>query len=100
VRGKIEVSWIEVTLWEERDPRTFFLSVRDQGIGIPAHQQARIFGRFVQAENAREREITGTGSGFYLSRELVDLHGGQLWFEFTEGAGTTFFMKIPIPEGE
>ena len=88
--------FIEVTLREEAEPHIALLSVRDQGIGIPVSQQGRTFGRFVRAENARASEITGTGLGLYLSRELVELHGGHLWFESTEGGGTTFFLLIPI----
>jgi len=87
---------IELTLREEDEPHIALLSIRDQGMGIPASQQGSIFGRFVRAENARAAEITGTGLGLYLSRELVELHGGHLWFESTEGVGTTFFLMIPI----
>ncbi len=87
---------VELVLWEEQEPHALLLAVRDQGIGIPASQQARIFGRFVRAENAREKEIAGTGLGLYLSRELIELHWGQLWFESTEGVGTTFYVKIPL----
>jgi signal transduction histidine kinase len=86
---------IELTLREEVEPHEALLSVRDRGIGIPANQQARIFGRFVRAENARAAEITGTGLGLYLCRELVERHGGRLWFESGEGAGSTFFMTLP-----
>jgi len=85
-----------VTLREEAEPHIALLSVSDQGIGIPASQQARIFGRFVREENARASEIMGTGPGLFLSRELIELHGGYLWFESTEGVGTTFFLRIPI----
>jgi PAS domain S-box-containing protein len=87
---------IELTLREEIEPHVALLTIRDRGIGIPAHQQARIFGRFVRAENARASEITGTGLGLYLSRELVERHGGRLWFESTEGQGTTFFLTLPL----
>jgi len=87
---------IELTIREEVEPHVAFLAVRDRGIGIPAEQQARIFGRFVRAENARASEITGTGLGLYLSRELVERHGGRLWFESTEGKGSTFFMTLPL----
>jgi signal transduction histidine kinase len=87
---------IELSLYEEAEPREALLSIRDHGIGIPAGQQAHIFGRFVRAENARASEITGTGLGLYLSRELVERHGGRLWFESVEGEGSTFFMKLPL----
>ena len=88
---------IELTIREEVEPHTALVSIRDRGIGIPARQQAHIFGRFVRAENARASEITGTGLGLFLSRELVERHGGRLWFESTEGAGSTFFMALPLP---
>jgi PAS domain S-box-containing protein len=88
---------IELAIREEVEPHTALLSIRDRGIGIPALQQASIFGRFVRAENARASEITGTGLGLFLSRELVERHGGRLWFESTEGVGSTFFMALPLP---
>ena len=87
---------IELTIREEVEPHTALLSIRDRGIGIPVGQQAHIFGRFVRAENARASEITGTGLGLFLSRELVERHGGRLWFESTEGEGSTFFMALPL----
>jgi PAS domain S-box-containing protein len=87
---------IELTIREEVEPHTALLSIRDRGIGIPVGQQAHIFGRFVRAENARASEIMGTGLGLFLSRELVERHGGHLWFESTEGAGSTFFVALPM----
>lgn len=87
---------IELAVGMESDPAVAVLSVRDWGIGIPKRFQARIFGRFVRAENARELEIAGTGLGLSLSRELVLLHGGSLWFESVEGEGSTFFLSLPL----
>lgn len=71
------------------------VTVRDHGIGIPSDQQHRIFGRFSRAANAREMGIAGTGLGLYLSRELVRLHGGDMWFESVEGDGATFVFVLP-----
>jgi signal transduction histidine kinase len=85
---------VEVTMHKEEE--TVLISVRDQGIGIPQADQARIFGRFVRASNGETLFISGTGLGLYLCRELVVQHGGQIWFESREGAGSTFFVRLPL----
>ena len=72
------------------------IQVQDWGIGIPVDQHSRIFGRFVRADNARQAGINGTGLGLYLSRELVERHGGRIWFASQEGKGTTFFVTLPL----
>lgn len=76
------------------------LSVQDQGIGIPLAQQAQIFGRFTRAENARLQGIGGTGLGLYLCRELIEQHQGRIWFESSEGKGSTFFFTLPLFDEE
>jgi signal transduction histidine kinase len=87
---------IEVGVRADREAGMAELCVRDHGIGIPAQQHSRIFGRFARADNARDRGITGTGLGLYLSRELVERHGGRIWFESVEGQGSTFFVAVPL----
>lgn len=71
------------------------VEVRDHGIGIPADQFDRIFGRFGRATNAREHGLPGTGLRLYLSRELIERQGGHIWFESHEGIGTTFTFELP-----
>lgn len=72
------------------------IAVEDQGMGIPANQQAQIFGRFVRGENVQMQGISGTGLGLYLCHELMDRLQGRIWFASTEGEGTTFFIQIPL----
>lgn len=79
-----------------QDGQHLQLSIQDEGIGIPADQQAQIFGRFTRAENTRLYNISGTGLGLYLCRELVEQHQGRIWFESAEGRGSTFFLKLPL----
>ena len=87
---------IEVTIYEDIEAHAALMSIRDHGIGIPLREQARIFRRFARAENARAYRIGGTGLGLYLCRELVERHGGRIWFESAEGQGSTFFITLPV----
>jgi PAS domain S-box-containing protein len=87
---------IQVGLREVIEAQTAHLSVHDRGIGIPARQQAGIFGRFERADNSRPYGISGTGLGLYLCRALVEQHGGRIWFESVEGEGSTFFIALPL----
>jgi signal transduction histidine kinase/GAF domain-containing protein len=86
---------IAVTIREEVETGEALLCVRDEGIGIPADQQARIFGRFERAGNAQTSQISGTGLGLYLCRAVVEQNGGRIWFESAEGQGSTFFIALP-----
>lgn len=87
---------IEVAIRAEHETHEALLSVQDQGIGIPLHEQAQVFGRFARASNAQAYGIRGTGLGLYLCRELVEQHGGRIWLESAEGRGSTFFVALPL----
>lgn len=69
------------------------ITVKDQGMGIPEADQQYIFTRFFRAENAIN--IQGTGLGLNIVKRYVDLLGGEISFESTEGIGTTFLMRLP-----
>ncbi|HEU5384067.1 MAG TPA: PAS domain-containing sensor histidine kinase [Ktedonobacteraceae bacterium] len=87
---------IDITLWEEEQPHEAHFSIRDRGMGIPRAQQTYLFGRFVRAGNVQEAGIRGAGLGLYLCRELVERHGGRIWFESEEHVGSTFFFTLPM----
>lgn len=87
---------IEISIREDSKKNMALLSISDHGIGIPVYQQAHVFARFMRADNARLYGIGGTGLGLYISRELVERHGGRIWFESAEAQGTTFYIALPI----
>ena len=72
------------------------IRVRDTGAGIEPNQIERIFEAFRQADNSATRKAGGTGLGLPISRRLVEIHGGRLWAESEVGAGSTFFIELPI----
>jgi PAS domain S-box-containing protein len=87
---------ISVTVQVDQEARLAELRIQDAGIGIPTDQQPLLFGRFVRARNVHDHHITGSGLGLYVCRELIERHGGHIWFESTEGVGTTFFITLPL----
>jgi signal transduction histidine kinase len=72
--------------------------VRDEGMGIPDDEQARIFEKFYRLDPAMTRGVGGTGLGLYICNELVDRMGGRIWVQSTSGGGSTFFFELPATE--
>lgn len=89
--------FIEVTIQHDEQTNMGLVGISDHGVGIPASQQARIFGRFARADNAQAYGIGGTGLGLYLCRELVERQSGRIWFEAVEGKGSPFWIAFPLP---
>ena len=70
--------------------------VRDNGIGISEEDQARIFQKFFRSEDLKTRETPGAGLGLNITRSLVEMQGGKIWFESQYRQGTTFNFTIPV----
>lgn len=86
---------IQVSL-QYTDDRYVELSVADQGIGIPAEEQAHLTQRFYRAENAKQIDSKGLGLGLYLVKEIVIHHGGILSIR-SEGAGKGSIFTVRLP---
>jgi len=76
----------------EQDGPIVRFSIHDTGTGIPTHLLGAIFERFWQVGQTDRR---GLGLGLYISRCIVEAHGGQIWAESTEGRGSTIWFTLP-----
>lgn len=69
--------------------------IEDSGLGIPVKDLPRIFERFYRVDKARSRELGGTGLGLAIVKHIVELHGGTVGVDSTEGHGSSFYFTIP-----
>lgn len=74
------------------------VEVADTGMGIPAQDQPHLFRRFYRAPGASDNAIPGTGLGLWISKAIVEAHGGTIGFDSEAGTGTTFRIKLPTTQ--
>lgn len=87
---------IRISLTPAEEEGFLQLSITDNGVGVAPDDQAKLFSRFFRAGSASQTTAKGAGLGLYITRALVELHGGRIWFESTPGLGTTFHVTFPI----
>lgn len=75
-----------------------FVSVTDQGGGVPPDEQRRVFGRLYRADNPLIEGLGDTGVGLSIAKALVEAHGGRIWLESEPGRGSRFQFIIPLAE--
>jgi PAS domain S-box-containing protein len=75
-------------------------SVCDRGIGIPHDELALVFERFHRGRQVSSTNYGGLGLGLYITKQIVERHGGSIWVESREGVGTTFHFALPIAQVE
>jgi signal transduction histidine kinase len=74
------------------------VSVSDEGIGIPKDQRDRIFKKFGRVNCDRSRNIKGSGLGLWIANEIIQAHGGRIWFDSEPGKQTTFYFTLKKAE--
>ncbi len=72
------------------------ISVSDTGIGMKSEDQERVFKEFWQADSSFARKYEGTGLGLALTKRIVEMHGGKIWFESEYGKGSIFYFALPL----
>jgi len=73
-------------------------AVCDRGIGIPADELGQVFERFHRGRQVSSTNYGGLGLGLYITKQIIERHGGAIWVESREGQGTTFFFSLPAAE--
>jgi signal transduction histidine kinase len=76
--------------------RVIHLWVKDSGIGMSPEDQQKIFQKFFRSDDPKAREAPGTGLGLNITKSLVEMQGGRIWFESEFRKGTTFHFTIPV----
>jgi PAS domain S-box-containing protein len=87
-------SEITVSLDEKDDQ--LVTSVADRGIGIPTDELGQVFERFHRGRQVSSTNYGGLGLGLYITKQIVERHGGTIWVESREGQGTTFSFSLPV----
>ena len=78
-----------------REGELALLDVADNGAGIPADEQERLFERFFRSPSANENAVQGTGLGLSIAKAIAEAHGGRIRVESVKGVGTTFRVELP-----
>jgi len=85
---------VSVQAW--RDGSAVVASVADTGPGIAPEQVGKLFKPFEKLHTSTDRRYGGTGLGLSISKSFVEMHDGRMWLESEEGAGSTFFFRLPV----
>jgi signal transduction histidine kinase len=85
-----------ITIKLQELPQRVLISVEDHGIGIPDEMKDKIFDMFTQAKRSGTAGEQAFGLGLAISRQIIEAHGGHIWFESLPGNGTTFYVELPV----
>jgi signal transduction histidine kinase len=72
--------------------------VKDSGIGMSEEDKQKIFQKFFRSDDPKARESPGTGLGLNITKSLVEMQGGMIWFESEYRKGTSFHFTVPVAE--
>lgn len=93
--GKIFVSAVA-----QPEDQTVQVTIQDTGLGIAPEEQKQIFSKFFRSGDSKVRARPGTGLGLYITKSLIEMQNGRIWFESSYGEGTAFYFTLPTVVNE
>jgi len=87
---------VRIKLEVLKDRPFVMVSVEDTGIGISEEEKEKVFTKFFRSQKVVKKETLGTGLGLYLAKNIIERHGGKIWFKSEENRGTTFYFTLPL----
>jgi PAS domain S-box-containing protein len=85
----------EIVVSGHEEPGQVVVAVKDHGAGMPPDFDDQLFARYQWSANNPTTKVMGTGLGLPMARQIVEMHGGRIWFESTAGAGSEFYVSLP-----
>jgi two-component system phosphate regulon sensor histidine kinase PhoR len=95
IRYNVENGEVTVKVDKMQNKPYVVVSVKDTGIGVPPEAMEKLFNKFYRADNALKRQTEGSGLGLYITKGIVNAHGGQIWAESELNRGTTISFALP-----
>jgi len=88
----------KVSICLKNNKKEIEVQIQDAGLGIPQSQQEKVFTKFFRGVNIMKVDTEGTGLGLYIAKNIIETHGGKIWFKSRQNKGSTFYFTIPIKE--
>ena len=88
----------DITVTVDNRGDSFVTAVCDRGIGIPSDELGQVFERFHRGRQVSSTNYGGLGLGLYITKQIIERHGGSIWVESKEGQGTTFYFSLPVAD--
>jgi two-component system sensor histidine kinase VicK len=90
----------KITEYVEPWDKAVHIAVQDNGMCIQQNDQSQMFEKFFRSDEVRTQTLPGTGLGLNITRNLIEMHGGRIWFESELHWGSTFHFTLPAGDGE
>jgi signal transduction histidine kinase len=96
IKYSAENGTVTSSIVEDSKDKMIEISIHNTGTIIGNEEQEKIFNKFFRSKNVVDKKVSGSGLGLYIAKKIIECHNGKIWFESSEGTGTTFFIALPI----